>query len=448
MLNLDVTPAEMSSDEIKSWLNECAAEIEKAYDEDNITYANKLDMIYQAVKQMGAEKLKNESFKGYMKASFLSESVTEDGNETTSLIEVDECINTVKKQLKDCEVELDAKVTVDANLKVVDFPPITVDIGFKLPYIDDLQHIVLTYTPSEIPTDLDIDSIPAKDYKATPQGENTEIAFKSITNLSDNLPELMFKETIEWPFEMDFKSAAVEKKFNKNKTLTAKIVALLGKEQLINKVSGYQSTHSSGSNRATRAKREAEVIRASVRARGPFKSRTEILKDTLTAIPGITSVREMDVMGDHKYYKKFRITFNGGWFDVFNGGMDFRVTDSTGGFGNSQEFKTDTHDPDASVNNTRNKVVAYIKQRMEAIKRGGMSARERAALEMRNRPQRRDLTTEYNEFVKMAEETLAGTNVTSRDVLSDKYDRLMYSERFLTDEQMAKITELATQLDI
>ena len=448
MLNLDVTPAEMSSNEIKSWLNECAAEIEKAYDEDNITYANKLDMIYQAVKQMGTEKLKEESFKGYMKTSFLSESVIEDGNDTTSLIEVDECINTIKKQLKDCEVELDAKVIVDANLKVVDFQPITVDIGFKLPYIDDLQHIVLTYTPSEIPTDLDIDSIPAKDYKAIPQGDNTEIAFKSITNLSDNLPELMFKETIEWPFEMDFKSAAVEKKFNKNKTLTAKIISLLGKEQLINKVTGYQSTHSSGSNRATRAKREAEVIKASVRARGPFKSRTEILKDTLTAIPGITSVREMDVMGDHKYYKKFRITFNGGWFDVFNGGMDFRVTDSIGGFGNNQEFRTDTHDPDASVNNTRNKVVAYIKQRMETIKQSGMSARERAALEIRNRPQRRDLTTEYNEFVKMAEETLAGTNVTSRDVLSNKYDRLMYSERFLTDEQMEKITQLATELDI
>lgn len=448
MLNLDVTPAEMSSNEIKSWLNECAAEIEKAYDEDNITYANKLDMIYQAVKQMGTEKLKEESFKGYMKTSFLSESVIEDGNDTTSLIEVDECINTIKKQLKDCEVELDAKVIVDANLKVVDFQPITVDIGFKLPYIDDLQHIVLTYTPSEIPTDLDIDSIPAKDYKAIPQGDNTEISFKSITNLSDNLPELMFKETIEWPFEMDFKSAAVEKKFNKNKTLTAKIISLLGKEQLINKVTGYQSTHSSGSNRATRAKREAEVIKASVRARGPFKSRTEILKDTLTAIPGITSVREMDVMGDHKYYKKFRITFNGGWFDVFNGGMDFRVTDSIGGFGNNQEFRTDTHDPDASVNNTRNKVVAYIKQRMETIKQSGMSARERAALEMRNRPQRRDLTTEYNEFVKMAEETLAGTNVTSRDVLSNKYDRLMYSERFLTDEQMEKITQLATELDI
>lgn len=448
MLNLDLIPAEMSSNEIKSWLNECAAEIEKAYDEDNITYANKLDMIYQAVKQMGTEKLKEESFKGYMKTSFLSESVTEDGNDTTSLIEVDECINTIKKQLKDCELELDAKVIVDANLKVVDFQPITVDIGFKLPYIDDLQHIVLTYTPSEIPTDLDIDSIPAKDYKAIPQGDNTEIAFKSITNLSDNLPELMFKETIEWPFEMDFKSAAVEKKFNKNKTLTAKIISLLGKEQLINKVTGYQSTHSSGSNRATRAKREAEVIKASVRARGPFKSRTEILKDTLTAIPGITSIREMDVMGDHKYYKKFRITFNGGWFDVFNGGMDFRVTDSIGGFGNNQEFRTDTHDPDASVNNTRNKVVAYIKQRMETIKQSGMSAKERAALEMRNRPQRRDLTTEYNEFVKMAEETLAGTNVTSRDVLSNKYDRLMYSERFLTDEQMEKITQLATELDI
>ncbi|MDY5315620.1 MAG: hypothetical protein SPH08_04305, partial [Sodaliphilus sp.] len=152
-------------------------------------------------------------------------------------------------------------------------------------------------------------------------------------------------------------------------------------------------------------KREAEAIQAAVRARGPFKSRTEILKDTLTAIPGITSIRETDVMGDHKYYKKFRITFNGGWFDVFNGGMDFRVTDSAGGFGNSQEFRTDTDDANASVNNTRNKVVAYIKRRMETIKRGGMSARERAALEMRNRRQRRDLTSEYNEFVKMAEET-------------------------------------------
>ena len=37
MLNLDVTPIKMSYDEIKSWLDECAAEIEKAYDEDNIS---------------------------------------------------------------------------------------------------------------------------------------------------------------------------------------------------------------------------------------------------------------------------------------------------------------------------------------------------------------------------------------------------------------------------
>ena len=85
---------------------------------------------------------------------------------------------------------------------------------------------------------------------------------------------------------------------------------------------------------------------------------------------------------------------------------------------------------------------------METIKNGGMSARERAALEMRNRRQRRDLTAEYNEFVKMAEETLAGTNIASRDVLSDKYDSLMYNERSLSEEQMEKITQLATELDI
>lgn len=448
MLNLDVTPAKMSCDEIKSWLTECAAEISKAYDEDNIAYANKLDTIYQVVKQMGEEKCKNESFRGYLSSSMLTESVTEESSNPTYLIEVDEAIISFEDKLKDCDVELDAKVTVDDDLNIIDFPPITVDIGFKLPYIDEQQHIVLTYTPNGMPENLNIDTIPAKDYTTSHTETGTVVSFKSLGNLADNLEEFEFTETIEWPFEMDFKSATVKKKFDKIKTLSGKIIALLGKDQLINKVSGYQSTHSSGSNKATRAKREAEALKATIRARGPFKSRTEILKDTLSAIPGITSIEQLPVMGNQQYYTKFRITFKGGWFDVFNGGMNFRVMDSLGGFGNNQEFRTDPSDPDASVTKTRNKVVAYIQKRMEDMKIAALSPRERAALAAKNKPKQRDLTTEYNEFIEMATNTLNGTKPVSRSVLTDKYDHLMYSERFLTDEQMTKLMELVTELDI
>ena len=267
MLNLDVVPSKMSGAEIKAWLNECSAEIEKAYDDDNVSYAQKLDGIYQIVKQMGIEKLQEESFTNYLKyANFLNESVTEEGNQEIDLLEVDENIESLKKKLQDCEINVSATATLDENLKVVDFSPITVDIAFKLAYIDEMQHILLTYTATEIPTFLDIESIPKKDYKNTPTDTGMEVSFKSITNLADELTgQVTFKESIEWPFEMDFKSAAVEKKFNKNASLVAKIVALLGKEQLINKVSGYQSTHSSGSNRQTRARREAEEIRSSIR---------------------------------------------------------------------------------------------------------------------------------------------------------------------------------------
>ena len=86
MLNLDVVPSKMTGAEIKSWLNECAAEIEKAYDDDNVAYAQKLDSIYQVVKQMGIEKLQEESFTNYLKyANFLNESVTEEGNHVCSM---------------------------------------------------------------------------------------------------------------------------------------------------------------------------------------------------------------------------------------------------------------------------------------------------------------------------------------------------------------------------
>lgn len=450
MLNLDVVPSKMTGTEIKAWLNECSAEIEKAYNDDNVAYAQKLDSIYRIVKQMCIEKLQEESFTNYLKyANFLNESVTEEGNQEIDLLEVDENIESLKKKLKDCEINVSATATLDENLKVVDFSPITVDIAFKLAYIDEKQHILLTYTATEIPTFLDIESIPKRDYKNTPTETGMEVSFKSITNLADELTgQVTFKESIEWPFEMDFKSVAVEKIFNKNASLVAKIVALLGKEQLINKVSGYQSTHSSGSNRQTRAHRKDEEIRSSIRAQGPFKSRSQILHDALAAIPGVTNVTEFDVPGNGKYYKRLRLIFHGGVIDVYNGGLNFMVNDNVGGFGNKREFITDTEDRTATVNDTRNKMLAYVKKRIETMQGAlNLAARRTEAPTAPRRPQT-GIKAVYDEFVKTAEEIIAGTSDQSISSLEHKYDQLMDSERFLTDEQMAKIEELANELNL
>lgn len=448
MLNLDVTPAKMSSAEIENWLNECSVEIEKAYNEDNITYAQKLDTIYQVVKQMKIDKIKEESFSGYLKYNnFLNESVTEDGNQETDLIEVDETLNSLKKNLKNSEINLEATATLDEDLKVVDFSPVVIDIQFKLDFLDEPQHIILTYTPSTIPTELNIDSLPKKDYKSTPTETGMEVSFKSISNLADELEGISFAEQIEWPFEMDFKSAAVEKKFNKNASLAGKIIALLGKEQLINKVSGYQSTHSSGSNRQTRARREAEEIRTAIRSQGPVKTRSQILHDSLAAIPGVTNITEFDVPGNGKYYKRLRLSFRGGIIDVFNGGLDFMVSDNAGGFGNKQEFVTDTEDRSASVNETRNKMLAYVKKRIATMQQALNPNRPKPTAAAPRRPQI-GIKDVYDSFVKTAEEIIAGTSNTPISSLERQYDQLTYSERFLTDEQMAKIEELANKLNL
>lgn len=445
MLNLDITPINMSQDELSNWLNECAGEIESAYEQDNINYANKLDMIYQAVKQIQLDK-QNESLHNYIKNNVLVESVIEDGNSEIELIEVDENIKSLEKNLKDCKIEVSAGAEVNDDLEITGFDPIIVDIEFKLEYLEEPQHIILTYTTPEIPKDLNIDSLPKKDYKATSTDDGMQITFKSISNLADELDGVMFKELIEWPFEMSFKSAAVEKKFEKNASLTSKIIALLGKEQLINKVSGYQSTHSSGSNRETRAKREAEELRTSIRSRGPIRTRSQILYDSLAAIPGVTSVTEFDVPGSGRYYKRLRVIFRGGVIDVFNGGLDFMVSDRAGGFGNKQEFFTDTEDKTASLNDTRNKMLTYVKKRM-AIMQRGPEVMQKSRTSVQRRPQF-DINVVYREFVDTAEGIIAGTAEVPISSLERKYDMLLDSEQYLSDEQMKKISELAKKLNM
>jgi hypothetical protein len=443
MLNLDVTPSTMTLNELREWLKECRNEISDAYDQDNIARANKLSDIYDAVKAF-EETAANESFKDFVRFNMLSESITEEGN-NTYLIEVDEMIEHIKKNVKGAEVNIDMTANFDTDNNLIEISPLTIDISFNLEFLDEPQHIVLTYTPVTEITSLDIDSIPPKDYKATSTDEGVMIAFKSISNLADELGETEFTETIEWPFEMSFKSATVEKKFNKNATLGAKIVALLGKDHLIDKVQGYQSEHSSGSNRKTREKKEEEKTREVVRARAG-RTRSEILKDVLSSIPGITSMQEFDVPGEGRFFKRIRLTFNGGYFDVFNGGIDFLVKDNSEGFGNQREFHATTN-----LDLTRNEMARYIKKRIEQVKqKGNQQPTTRPGLLRNPRASTigNEVKAKYREFVEKANSTLNGSDVYPTSELEKMYNYLLDNERELDDPEMIKINELAEKLDI
>ena len=173
MLNLDVTPSTMTLNELREWLKECRNEISDAYDQDDIARANKLSDIYDAVKSFEATAA-NESFKDFVKFNMLSESITEEGN-NTYLIEVDEMIEHIKKNVKNADINIDMTANFDKDNNLIEISPLTVDISFDLEFLDEQQHIVLTYTPVTEITSLDIDSIPAKDYKVTSSDDGVMI---------------------------------------------------------------------------------------------------------------------------------------------------------------------------------------------------------------------------------------------------------------------------------
>lgn len=446
MRELTIVPGQTHLSDIRTWLNECRDEISDAYLKNDLKTARILSKTYDAVKEF-EEKVANESFRDYLKYHMLSESVTEEGG-TVSLIEVDEMKSNFDKNLKNTTTTIDAVAKFDQEDKLIELNPIVMTIKFNLEFMEEPQYIVLTYTPLSLPSDLDIDSIPKKDYKATATDDGVTVTFKSISNLADAIGDIEFKESIEWPFEMNFKSATIEKKFNKNASLGAKIIALLGKEHLIDKVSGYKSIHSAGVNKQTRNAKEEEELRLSIR-RTTGCSRTQILMDMLTAIPGITSVKEYDIPGNGKYYKRIRLTFNGGYFDVLNGGFDFVVKDNIDKFGNQREFFTDTEDPDASIERTRNLLVNYIIKRMKVIQNTDVSANKNGLL-LHRLGIRNDFNAveEYNKFIADAEGVLTGEKDIPITALKNRYDKLMDNERELSDAQMGKLMDYGNELNL
>ena len=93
-------------------------------------------------------------------------------------------------------------------------------------------------------------------------------------------------------------------------------------------------------------------------------------------------------------------------------------------------------------------MLAYVKKRIETMQSALNPAARRIAASTAPRRPQTSIKTVYDEFVKTAEEIIAGTSDQPISNLEHKYDQLMDSERFLSDEQMAKIEELANELKL
>lgn len=320
MLNLDVNFKNMSVEELNEWLQNAYEEIGNAYEQENFRYANQIDMLVDLAKRYLPNNDPNalgESFASYVNKKIITEH-TETGP-SCNLLDIDENILFIKENIPD--IDIDAEVTGLAQDGVLtELDPIVIDIAFDLPYIEDQQHITLTYNTADT-VNVNLAGIPRSDYGTMKSGDDTIVSFKEITNLSDELVDTEFSETIEWPFEIKFKSAVASNKFAKAKTLAQKIVLLLGKEKLINKVDDYKSTHQKGSNQATRQAAREEAERQAIRRRvinTAGRTKSQILQEMLEGVDGVTNVTVSDIPGNNIYYKKFtfRVAASGNNYEI------------------------------------------------------------------------------------------------------------------------------------
>lgn len=457
MLNLDIKPNEMTSSELETWIFDCNIEIDNAYEQDDVRRANQLAMMRDMVQGILDKKMKTESFKDYCTRHLMNEryKINEDTeNETSdpvSIIDVDEDFTSLQKKLKDATVTLNAVMDFDENNELVNVNPIIVDIAFNLEYLEDEQHITITYTPASLPADIDIDEIPVKDYKATASENGTTVTFKSLTNFADMAEDFELYEDIQWPFDMTLDSATAQKKFDKAKNTAAKIIMLLGSEHLIDKVKGYKSAHASGSNKATRNAREAEAIKTAVQSNSNTRrTRTEVLTDMLKAIDGVTDVTVHDVAGNGLYTKRLRVYAPGGYIDVFSAGRDFRVTPNNSSFGNNRSFGPDmSDDKHEDLNDYRKDVVAYVTSLINKFKVSTLTPRERMLkTAQRARPVVQSIADKVAEFKAHADAFNNGDTSITLDQLTLEYEYLADNESQLNDADYTAISNIADELNL
>ena len=322
MLDFDKNFTELSIDELDNWLKAAYQQRADYLDNDNISDANSLDMLIDVVKQIKNRKINEEptaigeSLTTYSTKKKINEH-TETGK-TCLLFEVYENLRMLKESLPDLDVDTEVTGTVE-NGYLVSLDPIVVDIAFELKYLDEAeQHITLTYTTADN-IHINLAGIPRADYSTMEMGGETIISFKSLLHLGDEC-EAEFTETIEWPFEIKFKSVTAAKKYNNALTNAERITLLLGKEKLINKVEDYKSTHQRGSNQATRAAAKAAAEEQEIRNHviaTAGKTKSQILKELIEDIDGIGPVTVSD-LNNPVYYKKFsfRILANNAPYEI------------------------------------------------------------------------------------------------------------------------------------
>ncbi len=456
MLDLDIKPNEMTSSELETWIFDCNIEIDNAYEQDNIREANQLIMMRDMVQSILNKKMKTESFKDYctrhlMNERYIINEAEDEPSDPISIIDVDEDFTTLQKKLKDATVTLNSVMEFDENNELVNINPIVVDIAFNLEYLEDEQHITITYTPASLPEAIDIDEIPTKDYKATASENGTIVTFKSLTNFADMAEDLELYEDIEWPFDMTLDNATAQKKFDKAKNTAAKIIMLLGSEYLIDKVRGYKSSHASGSNKATRNAREAEAIKTAVQNNANTRrTRTEVLTDMLKSIKGVTDVTVHDVAGNGLYTKRLRVYAPGGYIDVFSAGRDFRVSPNNSSFGNSRSFGPDmSDDKHVDLNDYRNDVVAYVTSLINKFNVSSLTPRERM---LKNTQTKRtavaSISDKVTEFKAHAEAFNNGDTSITLDQLTAEYEYLADNESQLNDADYSEISDIANELNL
>lgn len=284
---------------LRKWLSEAYKQRINAYECGNL---HKVKIIEKLIN-------KAQKTKYTLNESKILREFTEN-NENVPLYVVDENLLILSKELKDVDIDVEITGVVENNT-LVEIDPIVVDITFTLPYLEtEEQHIILTYTPNT-EVNVSLESIPQKDYSTMNIGGETIISFKTLKHLADEL-DVDFTETIEWPFEIKFKSVTASKKFDSAFSLGEKIVLLLGKNKFINKVEDYKSTHQSGKNQATRniakqRKEEEEIKQRIINNRG--KTKSQIMKELIENIDGVSDVRVFDLDKDI-YFKSFRFVID------------------------------------------------------------------------------------------------------------------------------------------
>lgn len=298
MINFEYLISNLSDEEINTWFDDAYKSVEEAYNNDDIALVNKLNMVIDIVKQIIATKNNtNESFRHYLHHAILTENVETTEN-VVDLLTISDIFDYIKNNVTDdVYVNLDVHGIVENDI-ITSIAPITIYITFNIFGVNDNQCITIQYTPTDV-INVNLDNIPNTDYRIKTIDGQSEIHFKQLNTLAEEIIDVGFTESIKWPMDIEFKNKTVSNNFNKEKTLEGKIVKLLGPEKYINKIIAFKSDHQKATNQATRSekfyvKALNDVLTNAKKLGGVLKK--DKTQNALKCVNGVKSVNFIDLV--------------------------------------------------------------------------------------------------------------------------------------------------------